>query len=84
MTREKIRLALSILSGRFSIESFGWEEWDTLGFDAYKFGAFGRPGLEDIRSKAEEIILEAICDHGHGAARGFLGGPPARNYEDDR
>lgn len=78
MNREKIRLAMAIVSGRYDADDMSADDWDTLGYDPYKFGYYGKPDSSDLKERAEDILLEAILDHGHGAAEGFLGGPPAR------
>jgi hypothetical protein len=65
MNREKVRLALSILSGKISTEELSNSEWTMLGYDPDTF-APGPP--DEARARAVEIILEAICDHYHVAS----------------
>lgn len=60
MDRSKVRLALLILADRISTASFGWQEWDLLGYDSYKFRGLGYPSDGDLKEKAVEIVLDAI------------------------
>jgi hypothetical protein len=58
--RSKVRLALLIIIEQAPTSSFGWEEWDMLGFDPYKFSFFGSPSKGALKEKAVEILLDAI------------------------
>jgi len=58
--RSKVRLALLIMIERAPTSSFGWEEWDMLGFDPYKFSYCGSPSKGELKEKAVEILLDAI------------------------
>ena len=58
--RKKVSLALSIISGRASIKFLDSEEWDLLGCDFYRFHGMGLPDEDNVKVKAEEIILDAI------------------------
>ena len=53
-----LRLALGILSGR--IKDIDIDQYATLGYDAYKFSAFGKPDENELRSRAEDIVFDAI------------------------
>ena len=54
----KLKLCLSIISGRNSY--FDDDDFNTLGYDVYKFGYYGKPSHDEIKSKAEDIIIEMI------------------------
>ena len=55
---KKLKLCLSIISGRNSY--FDSDEFDILGYDVYKFGYYGEPSIDEMKSKAEDIIIEMI------------------------
>lgn len=59
---DRIRLALSILSGR--VTELDYSQYDLLGYDSYKFGYYGKPSLDELKGKAEEIILYALIEKG--------------------
>lgn len=59
---DKLRLALGIISGR--ITGLNWEHYETLGYNTYKFSAFGSPSWSDVKEKAEDIIWCAISGMG--------------------
>lgn len=60
MNEDKIKLALGILSGR--IQSLSTLDYETLGYDTYKFNAFGKPDSFEIKLESENIITEALLD----------------------
>ena len=51
---DKLRLALGIISER--ITELDWREYDTLGYDTDRFGAFGEPDWNSVKEKAEDIL----------------------------
>lgn len=55
----RLRLALSILSGR-KIE-LSSDDYTDLGYDVYKFGYYGTPTLAEVKEKAEDIVFDAIA-----------------------
>lgn len=55
---EDLRLALGILSGR--IKDIDVHQYGMLGYDTYKFSAFGKPDENELRSRAEDIVFDAI------------------------
>ena len=54
----KLKLCLSIISGRKSY--FDNDDFNILGYDVYKFGYYGEPSIDEIKSDAEDIIIEMI------------------------
>lgn len=62
MNRDKIRLALAVISGRKTEFSPG--DYATLGYDTYKFSYYGAPALDEVRKNAEDIVyylLETVA-----------------------
>lgn len=57
---KKARLALAILSGRRNLAQFGPDEFEALGYDTYKFSAYGVPDADDLMEKAETILFELL------------------------
>ena len=55
----KLRLALSIISGRLTSSDF-YDEWELMGYDSYKFSAYGEPSMDDVKEWAEGYIAECI------------------------
>ena len=66
MNREKVRLALSILSGRTLTEELSNSEWTMLGYDPDTFATGplavhkGDIFTDYARERAVEIVLEKI------------------------
>lgn len=60
MDRERRRaiLALGIISGR--VVDLDLDDYNEIGFDSYKFGYYGKPTFEEIKRKAEGIILDLL------------------------
>jgi hypothetical protein len=56
--KDKLALALSILSGR--VVEPDHDEYELLGYNTYLFSYYGRPDIYLVKEKAEEIILEMI------------------------
>lgn len=61
MNKERLRLALGILSGRVDWTLLSNEDYEKLGYDTYKFSYYGKPEEYYLKLKAEEIIMDAIC-----------------------
>jgi hypothetical protein len=57
MDEKKLRLALAIIA--VEMRSPG-DDWDTLGYDPYRFQGLGEPPSYEVRSKAIDIITTAI------------------------
>jgi hypothetical protein len=82
MNLDKLRFALGILSGRIEVgDNF---DWDRLGYDPYRFGAFGTPSASDVREKAEDIVYDAIVEVTGIEKRllALLGQAPAKSAEE--
>jgi hypothetical protein len=72
MRDRKLRLALSIVSGRRNAtnstlsthlaDNLSNEELDLLGYDPYKFSYYGSPTDGEILEKCEDIVYEMIND----------------------
>ena len=60
MKERKIRLALSIISGRNDTNNLDSEEYEILGYDTHKFAYYGTPTRDDILEQAENIIYETL------------------------
>jgi hypothetical protein len=60
--QRRLRMALGILSGR--VLSPNDDTLEKLGYDPYKFSGYGRPSVDEIRRKAEEIVFAAIQNKG--------------------
>ena len=61
--KERIRLALAIISGRYSsLADFPDYQLDLIGYDPYNFSYYGEPSIDEIKEKAEEIIADAIFE----------------------
>lgn len=58
--KQKLRLALGIVSGRISTENLDYQHYDLLGYDSYKFGYYGKPPRSEVLEKCEDIICAAI------------------------
>lgn len=59
--RRTARLALQILSGRQNPFNLDMDDFALLGYDTFKFGAFGRPEASEIKERAVEILLDLIA-----------------------
>lgn len=59
--REKIRVAIGIISGKYNKENLDQDVWDLLGYDTYRFSYYGSPSDKELKEKAGEILLDAIC-----------------------
>ena len=70
MNKNKIRLALAVISGRKT--GFSTDDYKTLGYDVFKFGYYGQPTLDEVRENAEAAVyylLETVAlqeDHETG------------------
>lgn len=66
MNREKLQLALGIMSGRI-VAIAGREQYELLGLeydpDFVFFTCKDRNWLGSLRRCAEDILLEALCEH---------------------
>ncbi len=60
MDRNKIKLALGIISGRVNINLLNEDEWYDLGYEPHSFSKLGTPVVDNVKSKAEDIIYEAL------------------------
>ena len=56
--RRRLRLALGIISGR--IKSLSADDFNDLGYDSYKFGHYGKPDEDELKQRAEDILIDAI------------------------
>jgi len=59
--KEKLHLALAIISGRHKT-LVSDSQWYLLGYNPYQFSYYGKPSLDEIKQKAEEIIIDAILE----------------------
>lgn len=62
MNEYKLRLALGVISGRIKSEDLGYDDWDVLGYDSYKFAYYGKPSDSELKKRCEDIILYAILE----------------------
>lgn len=60
INKEKIRLALAILSGRVMAINISNKELGTLGYDHHRFSYYGSPTDLEIKQEAENIIFNAL------------------------
>jgi len=60
MEEKRLRLALSIFSGRLQVEQMVTEDFELLGYNSYVFGYFGTPSNDAMKQHCEEIIFSAI------------------------
>ena len=58
MEEEKLRLALSILSGR--VTDLDIDDYGLLGWDTYNFGYYGKPNIDEIKEKCEDVLFTEI------------------------
>ena len=58
--KDKARLALRIISGGLVADELGTLQMELLGYDTCNFYHLGRPTEEQVKIKAEEILLDAI------------------------
>ena len=56
--REKIRLALKIISGHQHYLDI--DDFNLFGWNNEKYGCYGSPTEEEVKKRAEDIIFEAI------------------------
>jgi hypothetical protein len=78
MDEKKLRLALAIVAGRAQLDG---SDWDTLGYDPYRFQGLGTPTSYEIREKAIEIIIAAIKE-AHARATEAEMNPPPHGFEE--
>lgn len=58
----KLRLALSILSGRVRHDKLTDGQYDHLGYDPYRFRNYGVPDELSIKESAEEILFAILVN----------------------
>lgn len=58
--RRRLQVALGIISGRLTEERIGVAELEYLGYDTFKIGYYGRPSMDDLKTRAEECLLGAL------------------------
>ncbi len=59
--KEKLRLALAIISGRQRHKTLDSHQQSLMGYyDPYKFTTYGKPSEYALKRRAEEIIFNVI------------------------
>jgi len=58
--RSKLRLVLSIVSQRRKFDDLTVRDFELLGYDTYKFGAYGKPDRDEVLSQCEGFLFDCI------------------------
>lgn len=59
-----VRLALSVVSGRETVEVLSRADLELLGFSYYSLIEHGWPDQGAVQFRAEEIVYRALCPEG--------------------
>lgn len=55
-----LRLALSVMSGRVTVEDISSDQFSLLGYDVYKFRYYGSPSMQEIQTMCEDIVFNTL------------------------
>lgn len=58
----RLRLALSIISGRQPAENISEEDYSTLGYDLYHLRELGNPSADEVKCQCENILFDIITE----------------------
>lgn len=67
----RLRLALSLMSGRILPAMLDREQLELLGYELNRFGQFGTPSVPDLLERAEEIVYGVLTE-GESPGSGWI------------